>query len=166
MSSGTRKGRSERGGGKGGAEDGDGEPRPPQPVPPPPPPPPSLAACQCRVALGPKMAAASICLLSREGRGGEGVEGGKLLYGQGVANTPGRRGRFVSEGGRQVRATQTGFLMALSRQVRIRGIRGFPRCGGCRLRAERQGSVRGAGDRGARPRPPPGQRRLQLQQPQ
>lgn len=103
MSSGTRKGRSERGGGKGGAEDGDGdgEPRPPQPVPPPPPPPPSLAACQCRVALGPKMAAASICLLSREGRGGGG--GREAALRSGCRKYAGKEGE-VRVGGRQAGA--------------------------------------------------------------
>ncbi|KAL2296785.1 hypothetical protein Nmel_014833 [Mimus melanotis] len=53
-----------------------------------------------------------------------------------------------------------------SAQLRLRGVRGLPRRRRCRIRAEREGPVRGAGYRGARPRPPPRQGRLQLQQPQ
>lgn len=52
------------------------------------------------------------------------------------------------------------------KRVRLRGVRGLPRRRRRRLRAERQGALRRARDRGARPGPAPRSRRLQLRKPQ
>lgn len=48
-------------------------------------------------------------------------------------------------------------LASLPPQVRLRGVRRRARRGRRRVRAEREGPVRGASDRGARPGPPPRQ---------
>lgn len=70
----------------------------------------------------------------------------------------GRAGAAVGERTERPAASRRRVMLAsLPPQVRLRGVRRRARRGRRRVRAEREGPVRGASDRGARPGPPPRQ---------